>query len=92
MTASGLPSTPQSRLLIRNGDGILYAVVVERWEYVPHNRAYNWQFFAIDHTSAEDMSTAKYAVLSKYTKEKVRVVAAAPVIGVWGNEKTGIQI
>jgi hypothetical protein len=82
----------KSRLLIKNKDGVLYAVVLEKWVYVRRNRAFNWQFYVIEYTSAQDSGEARFSVLNAHPNEKVRVVSAAPVIGVWGNEKTGIQI
>jgi hypothetical protein len=79
-------------LLIQNKDGILYAVVVERWIYVERDRAWNWQFHSIDHTSAKDQGEARFAVMSKYSSQYYRIVSVAPVIGTFGTEKHGIRI
>lgn len=86
-----------SKLLIQNKDGILYAAIIERWEYVVRDRAWNWQFHAIDHCSAADQGEARFTILSKYAMpsmqgSKYRIVSISPVIGVFGNEKKGVQI
>lgn len=81
-----------SRLLIKNKDGILYAAIIEKHVYVKKDRRWKWFFHSVDHISAQDQGEARFGVLSKYNSQDYRLVSIAPVIGVFGTEQKGIQI
>jgi hypothetical protein len=87
-----LEELPKSFLLIKNRDGILYAGIVEKYAELRNSHMKAWQYFATDHTSALDAGEARMSILSKYDGNSYRLVAVAPVIGVFGTERGGIRI